>query len=69
MPFVTTWMDLEGIMLNKSDKERRTLYDFTFMCGIYKTKQTHKPKMKPDSQIQRTNALPEGSRMWGGGKR
>ena len=32
LPFATTWMDLEGIMLSEmSDGERQTLYDFTYI--------------------------------------
>ena len=31
LPFVTTYMDLEGIMLNKSDRERQMLYEITYM--------------------------------------
>ena len=27
LPFATTWMDLKGIMLNKSERERRILCD------------------------------------------
>ena len=29
-PFVATWMDLEGILVNKSDRERQILY-ITYM--------------------------------------
>ena len=32
LPFVTTWMGLEGIMLSEiSHRERKILYDFTYM--------------------------------------
>ena len=32
LPFVTTWMDLQGIMLHEiSQTERQILYDFTYM--------------------------------------
>ena len=35
LPFVTTWMDLGGIMLNEmSDRERQILYDFTYMWNL-----------------------------------
>ena len=31
LPFTTTWIKLEGIMLNEmSDRERQILYDLTF---------------------------------------
>ena len=36
-PFVTTWMDLEGIMLNKSDKDKCSM--ILIICGIQKTVQ------------------------------
>lgn len=46
LPFATTLMDFEGIMLSKADyKERQILYDF--MCNLNKT--------KPSSLIQRTD--------------
>ena len=28
LPFATTWMDLEGIMLNKSDRERQHVISY-----------------------------------------
>ena len=37
LPFVTTWMNLEGIMLseiNKPDPERQILYDLTYMWNL-----------------------------------
>ena len=36
LPFAVTWMDLEGIMLkwSKSDKERKILYDITYMWNL-----------------------------------
>ena len=34
LPFVITWMDLEDIMLNKSDREKQILYDFTYMRNL-----------------------------------
>ena len=38
MSFAATWMDLEIIILSKSDRERKNLpYDITYMwnlCGI-----------------------------------
>ena len=34
LPFVTTWMDLEGIMLSKSGRERHTLCDTTCMWNV-----------------------------------
>ena len=38
LPFTTTWMDLEGIMLSEmSDRERQILYDTTYMWNIKST--------------------------------
>ena len=42
LPFATTWMDFEGIMLNEiSQTEKYKIpYDFTHMWNIKKNKQT-----------------------------
>ena len=35
MPFATTWMDLETLILNEvSQKKRQIPYDITYMCNI-----------------------------------
>lgn len=35
LPFVTTWMDLEGIMLSEmSDRGRQIPYNFTYMWNL-----------------------------------
>ena len=35
LPFATTWMDLEGIMLiEMSDRERQILYVITYMWNL-----------------------------------
>ena len=34
LPFATTWMDLESIMLSEIDRERHILYDFTYMWNL-----------------------------------
>ena len=52
LPFAATWMALEGIMLNKSDRERQILYGITYLESkkynklVNKTKrmQTHRYK-------------------------
>ena len=37
MPFVTMWMDFEGVMLSEmSDRERQILYDPTYMGNLKK---------------------------------
>ena len=43
LPFVTTWMDLEGIMfseINQTEKDK--YYMITFIYGILKKGQAHK---------------------------
>ena len=37
LSFVTPWMDLEAIMLKKSDGERQILYAFIYMWNLKKT--------------------------------
>ena len=34
MPFAATWMDLEIIILAKSDRERQISYDITYMWDL-----------------------------------
>ena len=36
MPFAATWMDLEIIILSKSDKERQLSYDITYTWNLQK---------------------------------
>ena len=31
LPFVITWMDLEGVMLSEIGKTKKILYDFTYL--------------------------------------
>ena len=39
LPFVTTWMDLEPIMLSEvSDRERQELYDVLYMSNLKKSR-------------------------------
>ena len=39
LPFATTWMDLEGIMLSEvSETEKNKYYMILLICGIYKNK-------------------------------
>ena len=59
MPFATTWMDLEGIMLSKIDRERQILYYFTHMWKI--NKQTYRYREKIGG-YQRGRELGEGER-------
>ena len=62
LPFATTWMDLEGIMLSEISQtgKRQIPHDFTYMWNL--NNRTNITKQK-QSQIQRTNWwLPEGVR-------
>ena len=34
MPFAATWMDLEIIMLSKSERERQIPHDITYMWNL-----------------------------------
>ena len=34
MPFTATWMDLEIVILSKSDTERQISYDITYMWNL-----------------------------------
>ena len=36
MPFATTWVDLEMIILSKSDRERQIPYEITYMRNLKK---------------------------------
>ena len=37
LPFTTTWMNMEDIMLSKSEKEK--YYMISLICAIYKIKE------------------------------
>ena len=57
LPFATTWMDLEGIMLSEINQIEKDKYCMvSLICGILKIQQTSEyNKKEADSQIQRTN--------------
>ena len=43
LPFATTWMDLEGIMISEiSQIEKDKYHMISLTCGILKTKQMNK---------------------------
>ena len=61
MPSATTWMQLEILMLSKSEGERKIPYDITYMWNLKYG--THEPiyKTETDSQTWRTDSwLPRG---------
>ena len=45
LPFVTMWMDIEGVMLGEIS-QRKTTYDFTYMWNLKNEKHS---KTKTDS--------------------
>ena len=69
MPFAATWMDLEIIILSKSDKERQISYDIAYMWNLKKKKKDTNEriyKTETDSQTSKTNLwLPKQKlRLW-----
>ena len=55
LPFATTWMDLEGIMLSEIRQTAKEKYRMvSLICGVQKTKQ------KRNRLSDKENKLPEG---------
>ena len=40
LPFSTTWMDPEDIMLSEISQRKKNINDITYMCNLKKIKQT-----------------------------
>ena len=59
LPFVTTWVDLDGIILHDIT-QRKTYYIISLLCGRYKnrTKQTHR--------YREQTGVCQGQGVWGG---
>jgi len=52
LPFATTWMDSEGVMLSAmSDTERQILYDITYMWNLKIRQTSEYNKKETDSEI------------------
>ena len=51
LPFATTWMVLENIMLSEIVRKNQESYDFTHMCDI-KVKQQMNSKTNKNSKTQ-----------------
>ena len=65
MPFAATWMDLEMIILSKSNRERQISYDITYMWNlIYDTNELIY-KRETDSHTENKLVVTEGERGWG----
>ena len=62
LPFVTTWMDLEGTMLSEGSQTEKDKYGFTYMWNLKTTKQTNKNKTRD----QRNGCQREGCERMGG---
>ena len=52
MPLAATWMDLDIIILSKSDTERQILYDITYMWNLKNNTDESIYKTETDSQLQ-----------------
>ena len=64
LPFMTTWMDLEGIMLcEMSDRERQILHDLAYMWNL-KEKQTNKKQKQTHGYKEQTSGCQRRG-MWG----
>ena len=55
MPFAATWMQLEIIILSKSERERHIPYDITYMWNLKYDTNGPIYKIETDSQTQRTD--------------
>ena len=54
LPFATTWMDLEGIMLSEISQKKTNTVNVTYMWNL-KNETSDCNKEETDSEIQRTN--------------
>ena len=60
LPFVTTWMDLQGIMLSEVSQKMTVLCDFTYMWNLKKTK---KQQNKTDEQTKQKQLIDTGKKL------
>ena len=59
LPFATTWMDLEGIMLSEISQTEKDKYHMVLLiCGILKTKQSNKQNEKQTHRYTINQLLP-----------
>lgn len=59
LPFETTWLDLEGIMLNEL-RERQILYDLVYMWNLKKVPNSQKKRsdlwlLEVEGRVRRRN--------------
>ena len=60
LPFVTTYIEVEGIMLSEISQKEKYKYDMIFLCNL-KIEKNNQAKNCPGSKIQRIDCwVPEG---------
>ena len=52
LPFATTWMDLEGIMLSEISQRKTNNCTFSLTCGILKKQVNKYNKTETDLQME-----------------
>ena len=63
LPFATTWVEVEGMMLRKSYRERQILYDISYMWNLKYDTDELIYETETDSWTQKTDLwLPRGRR-------
>ena len=63
MSFAATWMELEIIILSKSERERQILYDITYLWNLTKNDTNELIyKTEIDSQTWKTITVTKGER-------
>ena len=61
MPFAATWMDLESVILRKSDREGEMLYDILHMWNLKRNDTNELTKRKEDLQTENGLTVAGGS--------
>ena len=61
MPFAATWMDLESVILRKSDREGEMLYDILHMWNLKRNDTNELMKRKEDLQTENGLTVAGGS--------
>ena len=61
MPFAATWMDLESVILHKSDREGEMLYDILHMWNLKRNDTNELTKRKEDLQTENALTVAGGS--------
>lgn len=70
LPFLTTWMKLEGIMVNIKVRETQILHDVTYMCNLNKIHQIYRKRSHmwlPEIQVRARGIegrWAEGTHFW-----